>query len=53
MAVTAAGCATTKHRVRRTNFPRAPLEPEIAKLPGAQGYWIPDPVYRGKLCSGG
>jgi pimeloyl-ACP methyl ester carboxylesterase len=44
----AAGCATTRHGAR-VNFPRAPLDPEIAKLPGVRGYWMPESVYGGKL----
>ena len=33
----------------RPSDPPAPLDPEIAALPGAHGYWMPDPEYGGTL----
>jgi pimeloyl-ACP methyl ester carboxylesterase len=50
LGILAAGCAAA--RVKPTEgveFPRAPLEPEIAALPGAAAYWMPDLVYGGGL----
>jgi pimeloyl-ACP methyl ester carboxylesterase len=42
------GCAGSNHTVRRPD-PPAPLDREIAALPNAHGYWMPDPEYGGKL----
>jgi pimeloyl-ACP methyl ester carboxylesterase len=44
----ATGCAGSHHAVRRSD-PPAPLDKEVAALPNAHGYWMPEPEYGGRM----
>src|SRR6478609_4862896 len=49
----AAGCGGSHHAARKDdtvapllrNDPPAPVDPQIAGLPGARGFWMPDDEY--------
>jgi pimeloyl-ACP methyl ester carboxylesterase len=41
-------CAGSQQAVRRSD-PPAPLDKEIAALPNAHGYWMPEPEYGGRI----
>lgn len=41
-------CGQTRYAVRGNVSP-APVDPEIAGLPGAKGFWFPEPEYGGRI----
>ncbi|HEY8925380.1 MAG TPA: hypothetical protein VIU64_13430, partial [Polyangia bacterium] len=47
-ALLSAGCGQTRYAVRGNVSP-APIDPEIAGLPGARGFWFPEPEYGGRI----
>ena len=48
VSASTSGCGGSHHAVRRSD-PPAPLDKEIAALPNAHGYWMPEPLYGGRM----
>jgi pimeloyl-ACP methyl ester carboxylesterase len=48
LAMTMAGCAGASHAVRNDDA-AAPLDPQLASMPGTRAYWMPDAEFGGLI----